>query len=173
MRAGDLERQTMTDQELAKAIEAAKAEVARLEQSRRDLREARKKLVKRQWKFTLSLKKLDSWDRVREGSQVVVYHLHGEVTNKEEVAEFYPTGDYHTSGGMSYYFNQANGKFIGSTGGGSIFINQDGGLYDKDRAECKEDSDKVWSLLEEFVKVHPEGGDVTEIINLQRHLGWS
>jgi hypothetical protein len=89
---------------------------------------------------------------------VLIYRLEGTCVNQDEIDA---VGGKAFTGSMSYFFNTASGKFICSTGGGSVFV-QDGGSHIGHREI--DDSVYVWADLNEFVQSHPQGGDVTKII---------
>ena len=123
--------------------------------------------------MTFSIAPNDSHGRIRPCSGVVSYLLTGTVRNVEECkAAGHHSSDLLT-GSMAYLFNTATGRIVGNFGGGNIYIKDAAWSYNAaQRADCIEDSDTVFSQLESFLTLNPNGGDVTAILSLQRHKTW-
>lgn len=129
-----------------------RAELAELEAAEKATVKAADAVVP---KFTFDLAVDDlKFDKLFDPS-VIAYRLSGTCTNAEELAE---VGRSHSAegGGMVYLFNTLSGRFIMSHGGGRVYLSKAGSAFSTDL-------DKI-ALLEAFVAVHPEGGDVTDIV---------
>jgi hypothetical protein len=79
------------------------------------------------------------------------YKLSGRVTNKEELKEV-GAGHRVFEGAMRYLFNGATGQFACAVGGGSVFLS----------------SQEGWRALSDFIRQHPEGGNVSDIVSYYR-----
>lgn len=109
------------------------------------------------YRFTLS-PVTDKFDRVFDGSGCTIYKLEGIVLNKEEIQA---VGGQVSDGGMRYVFNHLNGRFVMSTGGGRIWLND--GTFGKPF-----DTEAFEALATYLLEVNIDGGDVTEIVNAAR-----
>jgi hypothetical protein len=107
-----------------------------------------------QYLFTLTLVPEDKhWDPIFDDT-CQLYLLKGEVLNKDELKAVGQSSSLLFEGGMKYVFNGATGYLVCSVGGGSIFT--------KD-PNC-------FAALSEFLGEHPEGGDVTSIVEYYRNI---
>jgi len=95
-----------------------------------------------------------SFDKIFDGSGCSVYKLSATVVNKAEVEA---VGGKIREGGLSYLFNHLNGRFVCSTGGGQIWL--DDGTFGKPF-----DVEAFTALANYLLEVNIDGGDVTEII---------
>jgi hypothetical protein len=91
-------------------------------------------------------------DRIYDPA-VKVYRLTGTCTN---IAECEAAGHIISTGGMNYLFNTATNRLIMSFGGGHVYI---GHGYDAD-----ENTEWAYNRIGEFLVRHPEGGDITPIV---------
>lgn len=162
----------MGDGSIQRRREELAAELKELERKEESARERRRNAVKPDRRFTIARAKRegDYFDRILDPA-VIMYRIEGIVVNKE-AAEAAGWGDRDTStGGMNYLFNTATGRIIMASGGGNIYIS-DGSWYGKNRAQEAADGKRVYAELEAFLKEHPEGGDITDIIRSQRSKTW-
>jgi len=139
------------------------AEMQQLEEEELAEIAAKKAAVTRVWQFTL-LPSKDSYNAPRDGCGVVQYQLLGKVVNKDECLAAGQSEHEIRVGGMTYLFNTLNGRFVCSTGGGSVYIS-DRDYWGKGE---KAEGERTYGLLEDFLREHPEGGDVTAIITSQK-----
>jgi len=137
----------MTTEDEIKALEErleelkAQANVERIERS---------KLVQPMYKFVLEpIEKPHAWDRLYDET-CMLYSLYGELLNADELRDVGKV--VPSSGGMTYLWNGATDRFVCATGGGQMFV--------KDT--------ETWNELSKFIKVHRDGGDVTEIVDRER-----
>lgn len=159
--------------ELRVAIKNLQDELAQVEAEEQELAEARRKSVRRKWKFTFMPHERNTmFDKIHDPA-VVYYILHGEVVNAKECLEVGNSDDYVRPGGMGYYYNKASGRIIMRGGGGNIYIPEDTfGHRNVTKDQLDEERAKCYTKLEEFVKQNPDGGDVTDIIVGNPYFGW-
>ena len=105
------------------------------------------------YQFTLTPAN-NSFDKIFDGSGCTAYRLNATVLNKDEVQA---VGGQVREGGMNYIFNHLNGRFVMSTGGGQIWL--DDGTFGKPF-----DTVAFTALANYLLEVNIDGGDVTEII---------
>ncbi len=163
-------------------LEEIQARMAALRVEEKDLMEASEKAraakrdaTKRKWRFTFTPRKEPrGYDKLWDPA-VMWLDLMGEVLNFEEcIAAGHREEDVKGYKGMAYLYNTATNKIIMPSGGGHIFVSLDPWHFvDKTKKEeALADAQRVVSELDTFIKTHPEGGDVTDVILSQRHFGW-
>ncbi len=130
-----------------KELEAQLAEARALEEEERSRLAA---LVKPVWKFYLQKYTPKGYDVVYDDT-CTLYTMAGELQNETELKE---VGHYvhSTRGSMQYIYNELSAHFVMAVGGGTIYTSEQG----------------AWDELSEFITEHPEGGEVTEIVNKYR-----
>jgi len=121
------------------------------------------------WRFTLLPTKKDTWDRVYDDT-IVRYRLEGVIVNREEcLAAGHPDHALH-QGGMTYLYNTGNNRLVMATGGGMLFLSDNGFGGRRDTMSLL----RVMRQLEEFLEVNPKGGDVTALmVAYLKKTGWS
>ena len=130
-------------------IAELEAELAQLKREDADARAAAAKAVQPVYQFTL-VPTSDNWQTKGIWDEsCVLYTLSGKVLNADEMKA---VGNQLFQGSMDYLFNTATGKFIMSTGGGSIFLK----------------SAEAFGELATFVVQNPMGGNVNDIVNRWR-----
>lgn len=145
------------------------AQIARLEERLAELRKSReddrRKLldsVAPEYQFTI--------ERVQSNHQgrhalmdpsVVLYSLVGKIVNKDALKAAGHSVDSRmmSEGYMLYLFNTLSGRFVCAQGGGHIWLRT---------ADWGSEADPEWSQVEAFVRVYPEGGDITHIVDQAR-----
>lgn len=140
-------------------IDQLKAEIREIELAEQAERDARKASVRpvRSYTFTPNERNHGFYKILDESCKL--YRLECKVVNKAEMLEVgYTDHDLH-EGGMTYLFNTLSGKIVMSTGGGNVHIS-DGSWSD----ENKDAIDLAWARINAFLTAHPEGGDVTLIL---------
>jgi hypothetical protein len=141
----------LTDEQLAAEARLAQVRLEALRAEENYRKEGRRKAVKPVYEFTLTPSN-KPYDKIFDPS-CRLYELSGRVTNKAALAESGQSVNLLFEGGMKYIFNGATGKFVMSTGGGSIFMS------------CQEG----WDTLSNFILRNPEGGDVTVLVEVHRN----
>lgn len=109
-----------------------------------------------QYLFTL-LPADRTFDRLWDPT-IKTYYLRGIMLNG---AELKALGGSPFEGGMAYYYNTSTHLLMGPVGGGSLFIGSSGWSSSE---LSPEDATKI-AALSHFLHIHPDGGDVTDIID--------
>lgn len=142
---------------MTKTVEQLRAELRKAEQAEEAAAKTRREATPPVWQFTLSP---TTQERVYDDT-VVAYTLRGEVINRDECLTA-GRAEYELRGGaMVYLFNTGTGKLIAPVGGGTIYISS---FYPRNR----EAEAKVIDQISDFLVAHPEGGDITEVVNAFR-----
>ena len=90
------------------------------------------------------------------------YDLDCEVTNRAEAIEAgHPEHDLR-GGGMTYVFNTLSGSIVCGTGGGTIWVSAG---WDAKNAESAQ---LCMGAISAFIVAHPEGGDITDLVDAHR-----
>ena len=146
-------------------------------QEQREL-DAKRASVQRKYRFMLTpLDKPfnDGYNKVMDPS-ITAWHLSGKVLNEEEcLAAGHSRDEVVGTKGMTYLFNTLSGKFVMATGGGTHFVDANPWHSNGDPVKKQEkiaDGDAAFSLLGDFIKDNPKGGDVTHIVAAQRHCNY-
>lgn len=84
--------------------------------------------------------------------EVVRYEVKAKCHNLDALAE---VGVNWQGGGMVYLFNRATNRLIMGHGGGYIYLKK---------------SPEMWAEVSAFIVAHPEGGDITEIVEKYAHI---
>jgi hypothetical protein len=139
-------------------IEEIRAELRAAEQELEAEKRAAREAVKPAYRFTL-LPVTDRENKVYDDT-CRVYRLEGVVLNEDALKA---VGAYHPgNGAMRYLFNTGTGKLVTALGGGTIYVSRRWGNAD-------DGSDVIaMAELSAFLVEHPEGGDVTEIVEAHR-----
>jgi hypothetical protein len=144
----------MTVEEARAALEAAEAE-------EHNQRMAIMKAIRPIWEYTIvPIESGSGWDPIWDDT-VVAYKISGRVTNEAEAKAAGHSGYFLAGGGMRYLFNTVTGKLIGPTGGGTIYLSAYKPSGERALA-------KTLAQINDFIRTHPEGGDITEIITAFR-----
>jgi hypothetical protein len=135
-----------------RTVEQIRAELREAEAREAAEREAERERVPVIWQYTLSPLEPDPNWNPRFDPTCSLSRRDGAVTNRAE-AEAAGHSTYRMDGGgMVYVFNNGTGRFVTSTGGGRIYT-----------------SDPLaFEALSQYLLDHPEGGDVTPIIEEAR-----
>jgi hypothetical protein len=128
-----------------------------IRQRREDALKVLRESVVPVYQYEIRLDQRDHGDKIWDQS-VKMYRLTGVCLNQEEVDA---VGGKTFTGGMSYLFNTATGRIIMPTGGGSIFIKASGWYRSPNEVD---DTDQAYSELSAFLVSHPEGGEVTHLV---------
>jgi len=143
------------------------AEIKRLKDEDAAAAKVLRESVKPEWKFTFTPAPPQeaNWDSVRPQSGVRCYVLHGEILNHEAIKAVGGWKDRSGEGSYTYMVNFATPypTIVAGVGGGVIYIS--GGAWGREPIKAE----PAFMALERFLFDHPEGGDVTEIINAHRN----
>lgn len=137
-------------------IEELEAKLAQLRQEEADRARALRESVTPRYTYML-VPHSESWDKIADPS-CRWYRLEGVIINTPELNAV--GAAIPAAGGMNYLFNTLSGRFVISGGGGTVYLNLNGRFGPPDTEAFQE--------LEAFVAEHPEGGDVTEIVERGR-----
>lgn len=130
-------------------IRDTEAHLAVLRAKERDEQEEVRKAVQPRYLFTLMpVIEKSSWERIYD-PMCKLYKLSGSVLNGHELKA---VGKVPFEGSMNYLWNGATYSFVTAVGGGSSFIKEQ----------------ETFDMLSAFVLKHPEGGDVTELVEQER-----
>lgn len=132
-------------------VERLEAELRAAKLERAEARQAERDAVVVEW--TYGVRPTERAHHKSYDESCVYYDLFGTVVNKTEAEA---AGHNINDGSMAYLFNTLSGKIVGDTGGGTVYI---GFQRDWDDAHMA-----AINALGEFLDEHPEGGDVTEIV---------
>ena len=142
-------------------IEEIEAELIAAKQAAAAEDKARRESVVPVWKYTLA----PHADMFREvwDDTVTQVRLTGTMVNSDE---YVAAGNQRPDeGGMTYLFNGASGRIIGAFGGGRVHVaDRTWGRNMADQQTVTESAKQCCAELSEFIVSHPEGGDVTSII---------
>ena len=148
----------MQSEELKQKIERLKEELREAEARERAEAKARRDAVPILMAYRLEPDSRPQLDEIYDPA-VRRYYLSGHVVNREE-AEAAGHDVSRKEGGMMYLFNTLSGRLVMRCGGGHVYV---GTLYGEDPY-----LDETLEELNEFLRTHPEGGDVTGIVQLYR-----
>lgn len=155
--------------ELQQQIKTLQEQVKLAEREAEEERKRARKETPRVWRFTL-LPGDRTYDKPRAGCGVVVFHLAGEVLNKEACIQAGWDADSLRGGGMAYLFNTLNNRIVCGLGGGNLYIVGERLWGNADVP--REQVDQTFAQLEDFLRSNPGGGDVTDIIVRQKGFEW-
>lgn len=127
------------------------------ERQRRD-RQARLDSVKKRYKF--SIERVEDSHRNQRplmDPSIVQYALHGRIVNKPELEAAGHSVDSRmmSEGYMVYLYNTLSGRFVTALGGGHVWLRT---------GDWGDTPDPEWAEVEQLVRDHPDGGDITEIV---------
>jgi hypothetical protein len=103
----------------------------------------------------------DRWHEMYDDS-CKLYELAAEITNIEQAKEAGHPGHDLRAGGMTYVFNPLSGRIVTGTGGGTIWVGA--GWQTKNT----ESAHTTMEAISKFIVEHPEGGDITDIVEQHR-----
>ena len=140
--------------------EELRAELKLIEQEEAAEKAARKTATPVIRKFTIMPAKRQ-WTTMYDPT-CVLYELAAEVMNADEAKA---AGHYEhdlRGGGMTYVFNTCTNRIVCGTGGGTIWVG--GGFAGQN------DDSAAWAmmLISDFIIAHPEGGDITAIVEAHK-----
>lgn len=143
----------VTKQELQAQLRALEA----IEEAER---KARIKAAPIVMKFTIT-PTTDRWHEVYDDS-CLLYELEGKVANREQAKEAGHNDIDLRDGAMTYLFNKATGKIVTAIGGGTIWISSGWQIKNPESAQ--------WAMarIGHYLVNHPEGGDITDIVETHR-----
>jgi Ni,Fe-hydrogenase I small subunit len=149
-------------------IAELEAELVELRKQESDAKEALRKSVKAEYKFTLTRqdeqKHQHNWGDPIWDDTITVLRIDGKILNEDalkEVGAMVPT-----QGGMDYLFNTATGKFVIAIGGGTWYCGD--GRYSNDKTNHKR---LMLDDLEHLIAGIPQRWDeldITPIVNAHR-----
>ena len=149
-----------------------RAELKEAEKREAASREAERKLVPIVMQFAIKPRKRTGATKLY-ATGYKLYVLEGICTNKEQAkAAGHP--DYRTNGGShDIVYNSNDGEIVCYVGGGTLWIYED--YFDRisrgvDAAADDYADDVAMSLISKFLQEHPEGGDVTSIVEKFREV---
>jgi len=145
--------------------EELEAELKALRQRKADERKARLEAtpIKMLYTFAPSTKQ-PSFEEVYDNS-IKFYRLEGIITNRKEAEEAGHNLEHAGQGGMTYLYNTVSGRIIMNIGGGQVHLGGARWAYGKeDTGAVQASMLRAIAELEEFIAVHPDGGDVTDIV---------
>lgn len=141
-------------------------ELARLYKQKTKNQETLKFQTPRKWKFEFFPRELSSFHFLRPNTGVTPYYLRGTISNLEECRMAGWSNSDLMAGGILYIFNTFSKKIMGHIGGGNLYITE------KSYFNKEANPEKTFTQLEDFLLLHPEGGDVTDIIISQPGSLW-
>jgi hypothetical protein len=150
-----------------KSIEEMRAELRvaeqELKQREADERQAKMDATQIIMRFTIEPTTRRSFQEMYDDS-CLLYRLNGEITNLDEAKAAGHSDHNLRAGGMDYIFNKLSGRIVTGVGGGTIWVG--GGWGDKNA-----DSARFTMIqISAFIVEHPEGGDITDIVEQHRKL---
>jgi hypothetical protein len=113
-------------------------------------------------KFTITPTTARGWTEVYDDT-CKLYDLEGTVTNAAEAKAAGRAGHELTSGGITYAFNTGTGLLVCAIGGGTIWIGA--GMDEQKRESAR----ATMAHISKFLVEHPEGGDITDIVEAHRN----
>lgn len=137
-----------------RTIEEIEEELRLAKQAQRDEAERRREAVKPRYEYVIASATTKSYDRVYDPA-VVLYRVESICLNMGECVDAGHNEDGLRQGGMTYYFNTATGRIITCTGGGYLHIED---------FDDREASARCVAEVSEFLVAHPEGGEITDIV---------
>jgi hypothetical protein len=146
--------------------------IARLEAQLRDLRAEKEAATAAQrdltpiiWQYTI--RPVDEserrYDEVYDDT-CALYKIEGRVLNEDEARAAGHPDHAMRGGGMTYLFNKSTGKIVMATGGGTIYVARSW----SSKAAGDESHIVAFNKINAFLADHPEGGDITEIVEEHR-----
>lgn len=150
---------------MTRSIQEIRAELQAAEEAARAEKETLRETVQPIWKYTV--KRMVKGDGFRYLNEVFddscfLIKISGEVTNREECEKVGHSESRLNGGSGTYLFNSTTWKIICSLGGGTFYINSwlNAGAEDSHIIAMNE--------VNEFLFLHPKGGDITSIVNAHR-----
>lgn len=141
-----------------KTVAELEAELKAARDAERAAKEAHRKRVPVQWKFTIKPMEQrlssSSFDELYDDT-CVFYYLQGEIVNLDEAKTAGHVVSPSHNGGMRYLYNTLTHRIVCSVSGGTIFVSGEGAL-------------RCMALISSFLAWNPEGGDITAIVNEHR-----
>lgn len=100
----------------------------------------------------------ERWHEVYDDS-CLLYELSAEIANLDEARAAGHPDHSLRAGGMTYIFNTCSGRLVMGVGGGTIWIGT--GMAGQNRDAAR----NAMSQISQFLIAHPEGGDITRIVD--------
>lgn len=157
---GELEQLRPDEYTVEQLEDMLRAAKAREESKRQELRNS----VEPVYEFTLFPVKLTHFGDECWDDTIVGWRLEGRVVNREECEAVGHTRLHE--GGMTYIYNTGTKKFVMTTGGGTSWITTRP-VFSRDQGIVDHGFETLDRLVD-FIQYNPEGGKVTELINLHR-----
>lgn len=137
-----------------RSIEEIEEELRLARRAQADETKRRREAVKPRYEYVIAPTTGYSHDRCYDPA-VVLYRVESICLNMAECVAAGHSEQNLRQGGMTYYFNTATGRIITSTGGGHLHI---------ESFDDVEESTKCIAEVSEFLVAHPEGGEITDIV---------
>jgi hypothetical protein len=115
--------------------------------------------VKPVWRYTLEPGPIEGYNPLWDDT-LGWYVLAGHVDNVDELIAVGWSAREFSRGSMRYLFNTSTGKIVMHSGGGTMYISSGWSTADSLEAE-----QRAIAKVGAFLVAHPEGGDITEIVN--------
>jgi len=141
-----------------RTVAELRAELRQAEQREAAAKEARKKEVPVEYRYTISLAKRHSFDKIYDDT-IRRYRIERVCLNAEAAKAVGHSDHEISSGGMDHLYNTVTAKIICPCGGGTSYI---GPRWpgSNDGAD-----DMAFELIGLFLVENPEGGDITTIVD--------
>lgn len=148
---------------MTRSIEEIRAELREAEALDAEARKAKRESTPVVRRFTIKPHEPRHFVEEMYDSDCLLYMIKAEVVNLEEAKTAgHPEHDLR-AGGMVYVYNTMTGKIVCGVGGGTIWISQ------SLNGENKRSAFMAMGKIGEFLGEHPEGGDITDIVNEHRN----
>lgn len=140
-------------------IETLRAQLKEAERAEQDAVEAKRSSVEQIWVFAINPDEGQRrYDKMWDDS-VIFYRITGHLVNRPECEAVGQNLDRCGDGqGMSYFYNTLSKKIVCSVGGGQVWV---GMGWNEDERESEL---IAINEINAFILEHPDGGDITEII---------
>ena len=140
-----------------KTVDQLREELKAAEQAEAAERNALHASIKPVWQYTVEPSSSKGYSEIWDDT-IVFFTLAGRIVNEDELRPIGWSDSELRHGSMNYMFNTGTGKLVCSFGGGTIYISSwDSRNRSAERAAIEQ--------LSKFIVDHPEGGDVTAIVN--------
>lgn len=148
----------------AKRIAALRAELAAAELAEREAAKAKRAAFKLDWQYHIRPVARDrhsSFDKMYD-STCERYKIDRTLLNQEAAKAAGIPDHEMRAGGMEYIYNKLTCRIICSTGGGTIYINED--HYRPTNTSPDGADERAMLAIGAFLISNPRGGDITEIV---------
>jgi hypothetical protein len=139
-----------------------RAELVEAELREADERETRRKATPVDRRFTIVPTKPAKAHQELYDPACRFYIIESAVANREEAKTAGHSDHMLQGGGMVYVYNTLSNRIVTSTGGGTVWV---GAGFTGERHES---AHEAMYAISAFLVEHPEGGDITAIVNAHR-----